>query len=153
MARRSEEEGGRSQSRHVAKPINPRLLETLNHLDALTEYGRGELVRDEDELFSFLRRWWCQYYRRPYKDPLLEQYTLEELYFEFLDITYESRHPQESATANSDPKLPAAPTEDDYKWAAEMDEVESTNNAPMQPTSTSVDPDSIEEGQDIEAHF
>lgn len=33
----------------------------------------------------FLHNWWCKTYSRPYKDPLLQSYTLEELLYEFFD--------------------------------------------------------------------
>ena len=33
----------------------------------------------------FLRSWWSKYYSRPLKDPILDTYTVEELYYEYLD--------------------------------------------------------------------
>lgn len=33
----------------------------------------------------FLRSWWSKYYTRPLKDPLLDTYTTEELYYEYMD--------------------------------------------------------------------
>lgn len=33
-----------------------------------------------------IKTWWCQHYNRPFKDPLLQEYTLEELWEEFLTI-------------------------------------------------------------------
>lgn len=35
-----------------------------------------------------LRRWWCRRYNRPYHDPLLETYTLEELLIEYYENLY-----------------------------------------------------------------
>jgi hypothetical protein len=34
---------------------------------------------------EWLQRWWCQKYNRPRKDPLLAEYTLEELMIEFFE--------------------------------------------------------------------
>lgn len=34
-----------------------------------------------------LKRWWCRHYDRPFKDPVLETYSLEELLLEFFEIT------------------------------------------------------------------
>jgi methyl coenzyme M reductase gamma subunit len=34
---------------------------------------------------EWLQRWWCKKYNRPRKDPLLNEYTLEELMIEFLE--------------------------------------------------------------------
>lgn len=33
----------------------------------------------------FLRSWWSKYYSRPLKDPMLDEYTTEELYYEYAD--------------------------------------------------------------------
>lgn len=34
---------------------------------------------------EWLQRWWCKKYNRPRKDPLLAEYTLEELMLEYLE--------------------------------------------------------------------
>lgn len=36
----------------------------------------------------FLKWWWCRTFTRPLKDPLLQQYTLNELCYEFLRYYY-----------------------------------------------------------------
>lgn len=33
----------------------------------------------------WLERWWCKKYQRPSKDPLLQEYTKEELFIEFME--------------------------------------------------------------------
>jgi hypothetical protein len=38
----------------------------------------------EQALFNQLRLWWCLTYNRPFKDPLIETYTLDELAYEYL---------------------------------------------------------------------
>lgn len=38
---------------------------------------------------EWLQRWWCQKYNRPRKDPLLYEYTLEELMIEYLEDVIE----------------------------------------------------------------
>lgn len=45
-----------------------------------------------DHLVAFLRRWWCRYYKRPYKDPMLALYTLEELLLEYYEILFLENH-------------------------------------------------------------
>jgi len=42
-------------------------------------------ISDFDKLFRYLKIWWCHYYKRPAKDPLLQQYTFEELIIEFFE--------------------------------------------------------------------
>lgn len=50
----------------------------------------------EEALMRALKRWWCQRYGRPLKDPLLESYTAPELVYEYLVIGF---YPQ------NDPKI------------------------------------------------
>ncbi len=38
---------------------------------------------------EWLQRWWCQKFNRPRKDPLLQQYTLEELFIEYMEDAIE----------------------------------------------------------------
>jgi hypothetical protein len=35
------------------------------------------------EVIKYLRFWWSRHYNRPLKDPLLEEYSLYELFYEF----------------------------------------------------------------------
>lgn len=37
-----------------------------------------------ESLKRFLEMWWCFKYDRPFKDPLLQKYTLDELIYEYL---------------------------------------------------------------------
>jgi hypothetical protein len=45
-------------------------------------------VKDEESLIAFLKRWWSRYYNRPRKDPLLLEYSVEELLLEFFENVY-----------------------------------------------------------------
>ena len=47
-----------------------------------------EATSSMEAFARFLRWWWCRTYNRPLKDPLLEQYTLNELCYEFLRHYY-----------------------------------------------------------------
>lgn len=38
----------------------------------------------EKDLFRALKLWWCLKYNRPFKDPLIESYSLDELVYEYL---------------------------------------------------------------------
>lgn len=40
------------------------------------------------ELAIWLKRWWCRHYTRPYKDPILDTYTLEELLLEYYETLF-----------------------------------------------------------------
>lgn len=73
-------------------------------------------VKTEADMLRFLRAWWCRTYSRPYKDPLLLEYTFEDLLVEYLDVHY-----------RNDPKALAKETPEgkeklksDEKWAERM---------------------------------
>lgn len=40
---------------------------------------------NEESILLYLMSWWSKTYNRPLKDPLLQEYTLEELLYEFYD--------------------------------------------------------------------
>jgi hypothetical protein len=42
----------------------------------------------EDTVRMWLRMWWCFTYNRPFKDPLLKEYTDDELAYEYLRHSY-----------------------------------------------------------------
>jgi hypothetical protein len=68
-----------------------------------------------DSLFRFLRFWWCKTYNRPFKDPLLAEYTLDELTYEYLRHYF--------ALPDNDPskKIEAEQRqEDDEAWVKKM---------------------------------
>lgn len=43
------------------------------------------ICENDDALFKYLMVWWCNYYKKPKKDPLLLEYTLEELLLEYFE--------------------------------------------------------------------
>jgi len=43
---------------------------------------------DHGSLIDRLRFWWCHYYKRPFLDPLLLQYTTEQLLVEYFATTF-----------------------------------------------------------------
>lgn len=88
-------------------------LDLYDSIKQLAESGLDKDYLTYDELLFKLRRWWCQYYKRPYKDPLLDNYTLEELMFEYFDITHvANKKPEET-------KIAEKFDTEDRDWAAE----------------------------------
>lgn len=86
----------------------------MEHIKALVESERSKKFLTYDEFLFQLKRWWCNHYKRPYKDPLLDSYTFEELFYEYWDVTLPSR--EESEEQEKDPKeVP----QQEYDWAAE----------------------------------
>lgn len=53
-----------------------------------------------DDAIHVLRRWWCQYYKRPYKDPLFDEYTLEEIFLEYYEVSYYNDDKKRTEAAN-----------------------------------------------------
>lgn len=67
--------------------------------------------------------WWCEYYKRPMKDPLLLDYTLEELAYEYYNHIERRKADSEAIQAEND-KIEEAKEADAAKWADEMEEEE-----------------------------
>lgn len=111
MARQGEKESYGNYSSDAAS------LSQYEDIKKLAEAGLDKEYLSYDELLFKLRRWWCQYYRRPYKDPLLDQYTLEELLFEYFDLTADKNKPEEQ-------KVTEQVEQEDRDWAAEEEERE-----------------------------
>lgn len=100
-------------------------LELYESVKKLAETGlRNKERLNYDELLFSLRRWWCQYYKRPYKDPLLDSYTIEELMFEYFDITESNKDPEAKVSEEVE--------SEDRDWAAEEDEREAAEWAMRQ---------------------
>jgi hypothetical protein len=60
-----------------------------DHIDALAQSHQLERPSTSlESLERFLRWWWCTTYNRPFKDPLLAEYTLYELSYEYLRHFY-----------------------------------------------------------------
>lgn len=41
-----------------------------------------------DQLWTHMARWWCIHYKRPFRDPMVLDYTLEELVKEYLIVQF-----------------------------------------------------------------
>ena len=74
-------------------------------------------IRSEADLERFLRAWWCLRYNRPYRDPLLSEYSLEELIVEYLDVSYRS-NPESFKKI----KAEEAAKQEDEEWITKMAE-------------------------------
>lgn len=93
-------------------------LDLLGSIQKLAESGIHKEYLTYDEFLDKLRTWWCQYYKRPYKDPLLDTYTIEELAFEYYDI---NRDRSAKSEDHEDHKVSEAVEAEDRAWAAEED--------------------------------
>jgi hypothetical protein len=96
--------------------IDPDLLNVRTvHWSEIDELVRA--VRKVDPLSSVehlrysLEQWWCLQYNRPLKDPLLKEYTINELIYEFLFHHYQKpeNDPEKSKSSDLD--------KEDEEWA------------------------------------
>lgn len=103
------------ESKSSNNSSNTASLDLLEDIRKLVETERKKTQLSYDEFLLFLKRWWCSYYKRPYKDPLLDTYTFEELCFEYYDVNHTDEKPEDPAVDTGNiPK-------EEYDWAAEED--------------------------------
>lgn len=69
--------------------------------DLASAHARAPLDSDENILL-FLKSWWSRTYNRPLKDPLLQEYTVEELMYEFFDRIERAKAAEEATEQESD---------------------------------------------------
>lgn len=64
--------------------------------------------------------WWCTYYNRPLKDPLLQQYTIEELAYEYYLIAAIAERREELANEEAD-RIEEKQLQAAEDWADQME--------------------------------
>ena len=83
--------------------------------------------------------WWCNHYKRPLKDPILQEYTLEELIYEFYTVKEKRVYENELADAESD-RIEEEKIQAEEDWA-DMMEAEDEDEPEYDPLQ---DPKNIE---------
>jgi hypothetical protein len=94
--------------------------------------------------------WWCERYNKPLKDPLLQQYTLEELMYEYHLFNERALYKEESTQAEAD-RIEEAKIQEDESWADEMEAMlnaqaqqkAETKEANAEPINPAEDPDNV----------
>lgn len=87
-----------------------------NEIDRLVlAHHREDPTSSIEALERYLKKWWCLTYERPFKDPLLEQYTLDELVYEFLTKYYQKPE-NDPDRIDQDKKR----QQEDDEWASRM---------------------------------
>ena len=92
------------------------LIQRIAKRDARLEFG-------EKHNRIFLTNWWCNHYNRPLKDPLLQQYTLEELAYEYYLVGEIALYQQEKINKKAD-KIEEEKLEAAEAWADQMEKEE-----------------------------
>jgi hypothetical protein len=101
-------------------------MSAFEAIDILTKKAAREDLNTESSQSRFLCYWWSKTYGKPLKDPLLQEYTLEELYYEYrLRVEYDEAA-SEKATEETD-KIEEQKYDDALAWA-EAEEAKETED-------------------------
>ena len=96
---------------------------TYKLIDAITyDLARSELNTEFKQLL-FLQSWWSRTYNRPLKDPLLLEYTIDELYYEYRDRIERDEAIDERSEQEAD-KIEDNKVDESLKWAEEEEQKE-----------------------------
>jgi hypothetical protein len=112
MATEGQRIGGSSQGLELAESIRK-----------IAAHNARASLADDKQLMLFLRSWWSKIYSRPLKDPLLEEYTLEDLLYEFYDKV-ERNLAEEERIKKDEMRDEELKEKDVLDWAAEEERKE-----------------------------
>lgn len=93
-------------------------MSIFSDIESIVKRVAREPLDNEGAVLRFLQSWWSRTYDRPLKDPLLLSYSLEELYYEFLDRRERETAATERLEEESD-KIEDKKIEDAQAWAEE----------------------------------
>lgn len=95
------------------------------------ERAAREELNSEAAQIRFLSYWWSKTYSRPLKDPLLQSYTLEELYYEYKEHSEREKAAKERVEQEAD-NIDKAKEDEALAWAEaeEKREAESLKSDP-----------------------
>ena len=111
MARESKGKSGNDSE----KRSNITLVDAIREI---TRYNANAELDNEHQLLLFLHNWWCKTYSRPYKDPLLQTYTLEELLYEFFDRIEREKAAETQVDEDAD-RIEDKRVQENLDWAEE----------------------------------
>lgn len=76
--------------------------------------------------------WWSEFYKRPLKDPLLLEYTTEELAYEYFNHVERRKAEEEAIQVHSD-KIEEAKEQAAQSWADQMEAEDEEDEGPLDP--------------------
>jgi hypothetical protein len=95
-------------------------------IDKIVENVAREQLNNEESQLRWLQSWWSKTYSRPLKDPLLADYTIEELYYEYRLTVERVKASEEKAEEEGD-KMEQAKVDDALAWAEAEEAKESAS--------------------------
>ena len=99
----------------------------------------------QSHILSYLQIWWSDYYKRPLKDPILQNYTFEELVYEYYAQSEYEKAKQERIEQESD-KIEKDNHQTAVDWADQMEaeEMKAMEQSVEKEIDPVEDPDNIE---------
>lgn len=91
-------------------------MSAFEAIDAITHKAAREELNTEASQLRYLTYWWSNKYNRPFKDPLLNQYTIEELYYEYR-LSEEFNEAANERTVKENDKIEEQKQNDALAWA------------------------------------
>lgn len=137
----------RRQKSRISNENDSSIFEQIRQVarrDARLELG-------EKKVRLFLTNWWCTHYKRPFKDELLQKYTLEELLYEYYFIQEVEQYREEIVKAEAD-RIEEEKYEEDLAWADEMEREEVAAKADSSKNSTETSKPDTQKPQEQEAY-
>lgn len=90
-------------------------------------------------MLLFLKSWWSRTYSRPLKDPLLDEYSMEELLYEFFDHIERAKAAEESTEREND-KIEEEKEKEVLDWAEQEEKRELEELRRKGEASVNIDP-------------
>jgi hypothetical protein len=94
--------------------------QTINEIENLVKFQLRRPLVEEEAVSLWLQVWWSKKYERPLKDPLLLEYTLEELMYEFF-VSQEYEVVQKEKEDEKQAKIDKEKYDQGLAWAEEME--------------------------------
>jgi hypothetical protein len=98
-------------------------ITTIEAVRLVAAHNARAPLDSEEQMLLFLQSWWSRTYNRPLKDPLLLEYTIEELTYEFYDRIERQKAFDESLEQEGD-KMEEAKDKEAEDWAEKMEREE-----------------------------
>lgn len=119
-------------------------LTTVDAIKAIAAYNARAELTNEHQLLLFLQSWWSRIYNRPLKDPLLSEYTLEELIYEFYD-KIERRSAEDERSSQDSDKIEDDKEKAALDWAEqeEQRELDAMKDKAPEAVNPIVDPENV----------
>lgn len=127
---------------------DPSLNDIIDAIKKLAAHNARAPLDSEEQIWLFLTSWWSKTYSRPLKDPLLKEYSMEELLYEFYDRIEREKAAEENAE-QQDGKIEEAKEKEALDWAEQEEkreleeEARRNGQAPTPQVNPTEDPNNL----------